>query len=156
MVEDQKKSMKMTIRRQKTSQATKLGLAFLGQNYMQAYVMYESMGNQYLQMAREHPSALSAAMKCFIFGAENANAIQAMFQEETHQTKVQMKTKFKEMLQLAEVCQQKISADPMKFDHKKVFLSKFNERERIIVEGSAAKIKGKNVDLWQPHTGIVK
>ena len=56
---------------------------------------------------------------------------------------------------MAEMCNEKIKQKLGEFDPKKVFMSRFSEREQTIIEFSS-RIKGKVVDLFTPSIGIVK
>jgi hypothetical protein len=56
---------------------------------------------------------------------------------------------------MAEMCNEKIKQKLGEFDPKKVFMSRFSEREQTIIEFSS-RIKGKHVDLFTPSIGIVK
>ena len=142
------------MQKQASSGKHKIGLQFLGQNFMQAYEVYQNMAEKYFQLAKENKPALTAARKCYIIAAENAMAIQALFNDDSNETKKLMKQKVQDNLKFAEMCHKKIEENP-EFDPKKVYKSQFSDREQIIIDHSAT-VRGKNIDLWTPNSGIVK
>jgi hypothetical protein len=50
----------------------KIGLNFLGSNYMDAYLRYQDMAESYVTLAKEYKPALAAARACYIIAIENA------------------------------------------------------------------------------------
>lgn len=50
----------------------KIGLNYLGQNYMDAFLRYQDMAESYVTLAKEYKPALAAARACYIIAAENA------------------------------------------------------------------------------------
>jgi len=86
------------------------------------------MAERYWQLSMQDKRCLAAAKRCFIIAAENAMQIMQIFTDETNDTRLQMKGKIQQNLQLAEHIQQKIQADPS-CDARAAFMAQFDAAE---------------------------
>jgi len=132
----------------------KIGLAFLGQNFMQAFEVYQNMADRYFELAKQDKRILTAAKKCYIIAAENAIQISKLFKDENNQKKVELMTKLNQNLHLAEMIKQKVDKEPA-CDAKKAFLASFDAVENLIIEKSAT-VRERYLEIWSPDAGIVK
>ncbi len=132
----------------------KIGLAFLGANYMQAYEMYKDMAEKYFKQSKENKSAFVAAIRCYTIAATNAMQISTVFNDDRNETKKLMLKNAQDNLKFAEMCKQKMVECP-EFDPRKVYKSQFNERENLIIDHSN-RVRGKTYEMFTPASGIVK
>lgn len=102
MIEDKKRELKPTMVRSINKKDHKVGLAFLGRNYRQAYEFYQAMAKRYWTLAMTDKRSLGASKKCYVIAAENAMQIMKMFQEPTNEIRLEMNGFVKHNLQLAE------------------------------------------------------
>ena len=88
MIEDQKRELRPTMRRSNTQAEHKVGLAFLGRNFRQAFDFYQAMGDRYWELSKRDKRCLGAAKRCYVIAAENAVQITKLFQEPTNETRM--------------------------------------------------------------------
>ena len=67
------------MRRSNTQQQHKVGLAFLGRNFRQAFEFYQAMGDRYWELSKQDKRCLGAAKRCYVIAAENAVQITKLF-----------------------------------------------------------------------------
>ena len=142
------------IKRSDTRHKHKFGLAFLGQNYMQATEMYQNMADKYFELAKTDKRSLTAAKKCYVIAAENAIQISRLFKDDENPVKQKLMTTINQNLHLAEMIKQKVEKEPA-CDAKKAFLANFDAVENIIIEKSST-VREKYFEMWSPESGIVK
>ncbi len=154
MIEDKKRQAPRQPVQSVVASRRKIGLSFLGNHYMDAYTQYYERAESCVNLAKSYKPALAAARACYMIAAENAIAIQALFQDDQHPIKLDLKQKIQNIFFYIETIDQKMKEN-WEFDPRKVFKSQYTEREQLIIE-HAGSVRGKSVDLFNQNTGIIK
>jgi hypothetical protein len=64
-------------------------LKFLGKNFIQAFELYQGLGNCYYDNATKDKRFLQPAKKCYVIAAENALTISKLYPPE-NETRIEM------------------------------------------------------------------
>ena len=131
-----------------------VGLKCLGAHYMMAHDFYKSMGDFFFDLASKKGQLgiLPLVKKCYFFAAQNLKNIIDAIPSDSDKIP-ELKGKLNKTLEFAEMINQKIVSDPLKYDQQQIYFSQFNEQEQSIING-AALMRDIQYSLWSPALGI--